>query len=251
MAYDGTAYLGFQRQAKDRPTVQGAIEDALSQVAGRPIVCSSAGRTDTGVHASAQVVAWQMEWSHPTDSLLRAANIHLPPDIAFKAIRLSMPQFHPRFSALSRTYLYRIYIAPARDPLRHRYVWHHFQRLDLSAMSQAAALLEGVHDFATFGSPTQGTSTIRHVFTAEWRSVGDELHFSINANAFLQRMVRSLVGTLVDVGRGKMSIDEFRDAFLAADRQRSGSAAPPQGLSLTAVRYPVDPFADIIQPEMG
>lgn len=248
LTYDGTAYLGFQRQGGDAPTIQASVEDALSTVAGHPVGCIAAGRTDTGVHASGQVISWQMEWQHPLNSLLRATNLYLPGDIALQTLAITSEGFHPRFSALSRTYLYRIYIAPARDPLRQRYVWHYYRSLDIVAMAQAAQLLEGVHDFATFGQPPSGTTTIRHVIATNMQKVADEIHFTITANAFLQRMARSIVGALVDVGREKTTIKEFEEAFLAADRMRGASTAPPQGLVLTQVTYEKDPFTPMMQP---
>ena len=251
LTYDGTAYLGFQRQGGDAPTIQAAVESALASVAGHPVGCSAAGRTDTGVHASGQIISWQMGWQHPLDNLLRATNLQLPGDIALQAVALAEEGFHPRFSALRRTYLYRIYIAPTRDPLRQRYVWHYYRPLDATAMAQAAGLLEGVHDFATFGQPSSGTTTVRHVIATQVQAVADEIHFTITANAFLQRMVRSIVGALVDVGREKTTVKEFEEAFLAADRMRGGaSTAPPQGLVLTEVTYKKDLFTTSAQPEM-
>lgn len=237
LAYDGTAYNGFQRQADGIPTIQAAVEDALTAVARHPVGCIGAGRTDTGVHASGQVIMWDMEWQHPTQRLLQALNHHLPPDIAIQAIRLTSGTFHVRFDAISRTYLYRIYSAPARDPLRNRFAWHWLQPLAIEQMAMAAEVLIGEHDFATFGQPPQGTNTIRHVFAIAVYPSGDEIRVSITANAFLQRMVRGIVGTLVDVGRGKTSLEQFKEAFWAADRSQAGPSAPARGLTLTHVAY--------------
>ncbi len=178
-----------------------------------------------------------MAWRHPTENLHRAINSHLPPDIALQTIGIATAKFHPRFDARSRTYLYRIYIAPARDPLRDRFAWHRYGTLNRAVMSLAAQMLLGEHDFATFGQPPQGTNTMRHVTTLTVDRMDDELHITTTANAFLQRMVRSIVGTLVDVGRGKMSLEEFEMAFRATDRARSGPSAPPHGLILTVVDY--------------
>ncbi len=197
----------------------------------------AAGRTDSGVHASGQVIAWTMDWTHSELALMRALNSHLPPDIAIQAIQTVDADFHPRYDAISRTYLYRIYIAPSRDPIRNRFAWHWQQMLDLEAMRSALAMLIGVHDFATFGQATQGDSTTRHMFAADIVQVDDEVHITLTASGFLQRMVRSIVGTLVDVGRGKMSLQAFEAAFRATDRSRSGPSAPPHGLILTNVMY--------------
>jgi tRNA pseudouridine38-40 synthase len=240
LAYDGTSYVGFQRQAAGLPTVQQVVEDALSSIARRSITILGAGRTDSGVHASGQVIAFDIEWAHPDHALLKAVNAHLPPDVALQAIMQAADDFHPRFDAKCRRYLYRILITPHRDPLRRQVVWHWRSSLDMEAMQRCAQLLIGEHDFATFGQPPQGENTVRHVTEADPRMVSDELHFTISANAFLQRMVRSIVGTLVEVGRGKISVEEFVAAFRSADRALSGPSAPPQGLTLMQVVYDSD-----------
>ncbi len=168
---------------------------------------------------------------------MRAVNSHLPSDIALQHVEEGRLGFHPRFDAKNRTYLYRLYIASARDPLRDRFAWHRYHALDVASMTEASQILVGEHDFATFGQPPQGNNTMRHVQQAYLQVSGDEIHFTITANAFLQRMVRSIVGTLIDVGRGKMSTQAFEEALLAADRSRSGPCVPPHGLTLTHVSY--------------
>jgi tRNA pseudouridine38-40 synthase len=213
------------------------VENALAQIAGTPVSCRGAGRTDTGVHATGQVIAWDMNWAHPPRQLLKAINHYLPPEIALQSIGVVDTNFHPRHDAVSRTYLYRIYIAPARDPLRDAFVWQREHPLDVRNMQTALQQLVGVHDFATFGQPTVGTVTIRHMLNVMLHENGDELHITLCANGFLKRMVRSIVGTLVEVGRNKMSLREFEAAFKAADRRLSGPSAPPRGLVLTTVTY--------------
>lgn len=240
LAYDGTHYMGFQRQVEGQPTIQSVVEDALSMIARRDITIFGAGRTDSGVHASGQVIAFDIEWAHPDHDLLMAANAALPPDVALQAIIQAADDFHPRYDAKCRTYLYRLLIAPHPDPLRRQFVWHWRNRLDSEAMQSCARMLVGDHDFATFGQPPQGENTVRHVMDADLRVVFDELHFRISANAFLQRMVRSIAGTLVEVGRGKISVEEFVAAFRSADRSLAGPSAPPQGLTLTRVVYDSD-----------
>jgi tRNA pseudouridine38-40 synthase len=237
LAYDGTAYLGFQKQTEDKPTIQRAVEAALAQVTAHTITVIGAGRTDTGVHAQGQVIAFDGMWQHPVENLQKAINLYLPFDIALQSLRIVPDDFHPRFDAISRTYLYRIYIASTRDPLRERYVWHRLLPLDYGAMQSALQRLIGEHDFATFGQPTQGEVTIRTVYEASLGRDGDEIHITIRANAFLQRMMRSIVGTLVEVGRGKMTVEDFEAALLAKDRGWSGQSAPPRGLTLTHVTY--------------
>ncbi|MBI5928462.1 MAG: tRNA pseudouridine(38-40) synthase TruA [Chloroflexi bacterium] len=237
LAYDGTLYCGFQRQRAGLASVQVTVENALSQVTSEIISLMGAGRTDTGVHASGQVIAFDATWKHSTEELLKAINIHLPSDIALQSLMEVAASFHPRFDALSRTYLYRLYISPTRDPLRERYVWHRQLPLNLEAMQEAIQLLRGEHDFATFGKPPKGENTVRVMTTAQIEAMGDELHVTLTANAFLKRMVRSIVGTLVEVGRGKMNVAEFAAAFRLADRKKAGTSAPPHGLTLTHVVY--------------
>jgi tRNA pseudouridine38-40 synthase len=239
LAYDGTAYYGYQRQAGDTPTIQGMLEAALSKVTGQAITVIGAGRTDTGVHASGQVIAFNVPWRHHSADLLRALNANLPTDIALQDIAEAEAGFHPRFSARGRTYVYRLYQRRIRNPLWDRHAWQIRTPLDYPMMQRAAALLVGEHDFATFGQPPQGTNTVRRVTRSELVPAAepDTWHYTIAANAFLQRMVRSITGTLVEVGRGAMDIEAFEAAFAAADRSRSGPSAPPNGLTLVAVEY--------------
>lgn len=235
--YDGTAYCGFQVQ-KGQPTVQGTLEQALKQVTGETIRLVAAGRTDSGVHALGQVVAFYTHWRHTPQDLQRAWNAALPMDIAVRDVEVAPEGFHPRYSALSRVYRYTILNRVERSPLLRRTSWHVPKPLDLEAMAEATALVVGEHDFATFGQPPQGTNTVRRVLRAEWKREGALLHFEIEANAFLYQMVRSLVGTLVWVGWGKWGVEDFAAALAACDRSRSGPTAPPHGLCLIEVLYP-------------
>lgn len=237
LAYDGTAYYGFQKQRAGLPTIQGWLEAALESIARQPISCIGAGRTDTGVHASGQVISWQMAWKHAPDDLMRAMNHQLPPDIAIQKIHSVDERFHPRYDALSRTYIYKLYSAPTRDPFRDRFMWHCTYKLDIALIAAGLEKLLGLHNFATFGQPPQGTNTTRYMKETAVVVQGQEIHIRLCANAFLKRMVRSIVGTVVDVGRGKMSLAEFEAAFRSADRARSGPSAPPCGLVLTHVEY--------------
>lgn len=241
LAYDGTNYHGFQRQAGDTPTIQLAVETALARVTGQATTVIGAGRTDTGVHAVGQVIAFDTAWKHPDSDLLRALNAVLPSDIALQDLARTPASFHPRFDALSRLYRYTVVQATRRQPLLWRQSWQLRQTLDVDAMQTAAALLVGEHDFATFGSPTVGTSTVREVFRSEWeqqsQSYGALLTYSVEANAFLQHMVRRIVGTLVDVGRGTLTVEQFDAAFRAHDLAQAGTVAPPQGLVLDYVKY--------------
>jgi tRNA pseudouridine38-40 synthase len=240
LAYEGTAYAGFQRQPAGTPTIQGNLEAAIQRVCRQTVNVLGAGRTDAGVHASGQVIAFDVNWRHTASDLLRALNANLPRDIALQSIALAEAGFHPRFSARSRTYVYRFYQRRVRQPLWDRRAWRIGYQLDLPAMQQAAALLVGEHDFATFGQPPTGDNTVRCVLDSALAEDGPEaglIAYRITANAFLQRMVRSIVGSLVDVGRGAMTVEGFDAAFQAADRSQSGPSAPPQGLTLVHVEY--------------
>lgn len=237
LAYDGTAYQGFQRQRRDRPTVQQALEDALTHISKRPISVTAAGRTDSGVHATGQVISFVIDWRHPVNALQNALNAALPADIAILQLEQAPDTFHPRFDARRRAYKYLIDNSPVRNPLHRLHSWHVRQPLDVARMNRAAAVLIGEHDFATFGQPPQGTNTVRELFAAHWEQDVQFLTFFIEANAFLYRMVRSLVGSLKLVGEGAWSVEQFKDAFNACDRSRSGKAAPPQGLYLVSVAY--------------
>ncbi len=245
--YDGTAYYGFQRQRRgpnrEGASIQQELEEALARLAGHPVRVTGAGRTDTGVHALGQVVGFTIEWPEGRGdmALLRALNGSLPPDIAICALAEAPPGFHPRFDARRRTYEYRVLNAPVRQPLLRQRAWHVAATLDEGRMNAAAALLVGARDFATFGRPPVGDNTVREVYSAGWR--GDEMEdgrlliFRICANAFLFRMVRSLVGSLRKVGDGSWSVDDFAAALAACDRRQSASAAPAHGLYLVAVEY--------------
>ncbi len=238
LAYNGTAYSGFQRQAGGAPTIQGALEAALRQITGQEIAVLGAGRTDAGVHASGQVIAFDVDWRHPASSLMLAMNANLPTDIALQDIAPAAPDFHPRYSARSRTYVYRFYQRPLRQPLWDNAMWHIHVALDGDVMQRAAALLVGQHDFATFGGPMYpGGSTIRRVMRSELAFAGEQGAYTITADAFLQRMVRAIMGTLAAVGRGAMTLEAFEAAFRAADRGLSAPPAPSRGLTLVAVDY--------------
>lgn len=239
LAYDGAAYYGFQRQRAGQPTVQSELERALAQITHQTVVVTGSGRTDSGVHALGQVISFTIQWRHGVAALQRALNANLPQDIAVLQVEEASPAFHPRFDARRRTYAYHVYSAVVRDPLRRRYSWHVDRPLNVAQMQAAAQYLVGVHDFATFGQPPQGESTVREVFRAEWRQRDELLVFEIAANAFLYRMVRSLVGSLKAVGEGAWTVDEFVAALRACDRRRSAAAAPACGLYLLSVTYDI------------
>ncbi len=244
VAYEGTDFYGFQRQAGETPTVQGALERALTAVTGHTVTVLGAGRTDSGVHASAQVIAFDAAWRHGPAALLRAVNVNLPPTVALLQLKPTAADFHPRYDARSRTYAYTLYASPVRRPLLERYAWGlRCGALNMAAMAEAAALLRGTHDFATFGQPPQGTNTVRTVFRSELETVqtlvpqGVLVRYTIEANAFLYRMVRRIVGALVRVGRGQLSVTEFAEGLAATDNRWPNRTAPARGLCLIGVRY--------------
>jgi len=238
--YDGTEFLGFQIQAEGR-TVQGEIEKCLQQVTQLSVRITGAGRTDAGVHATGQVIAFDVAWKHSLKDLQRALNATLPPDIVVSDLRNTTAAFHPRFSALSRTYQYQIRNQPWPAVLCRLYTLNITNRLDVLIMGQAGRLLIGSHNFASFGKPPQGTNTVRHVTQADWSVIDEnQLVFTITANAFLYRMVRNIVGTLIQVGLGRLTLSEFEDIFKAAELTRSTAPAPAHGLCLVSVTYPDD-----------
>ncbi len=260
VAYDGTDYHGFQVQ-RSAPSIQGALEEALAACARPQSRVVGAGRTDTGVHASGQVIAVRVGWGHEVEALQRAWNTHLPPAIGIRSLEPAPEGFHPRFSALSRMYRYTVCrpdrngAAQRRSPLTDRYALFVAQALDVQAMQAAAELLVGEHDFATFGRSPQGESTVRRVMRAEWQEVEDglppfgpfpgrRLVFTIEANGFLQQMVRNLVGSLLEVGKGHWSVSDLSEALAARRRSRSAPPAPPQGLVLERVSYPAAPASE-------
>lgn len=236
VAYDGKAYNGFQRQL-DQPTIQGELEQAIEKIACQPVTVIGAGRTDSGVHALGQIIAFDLEWSHGPDALLRALNVNLPEDIGILELAEAVPGFHPRFDARRRSYRYNIYNHKVPHPHYRNQSWHIIRPLDLERMNEAAVSIIGEHDFATFGQPPQGDNTTRYVYSADWHTDEPFLTFTIEANAFLYRMVRSLVGTMKLVGEGSWTVEDFVSALAAKDRTQAGQTAPPQGLFLQSVTY--------------
>jgi tRNA pseudouridine38-40 synthase len=253
VAYDGTDFKGFQRQAAERGrTVQGCLEAALARLTGVAVPVEGAGRTDSGVHASGQVITFSSDASHREVTWLQALNALLPADIAVRAVRRVDDGVHARKSALARSYRYRILCDPVRAPLRERYAWRVHQRLDVAAMAEAAGRLLGEHDFGAFGSSPRDSRadgyrghTVRTLLLAEcdWRKPEgdeppDEVECRLTANAFLTGMVRRLVGTLALVGDGRLSVDGFQRILEARAKAHPGILAPAQGLCLTGVHYP-------------
>jgi tRNA pseudouridine38-40 synthase len=242
LAYDGTAYQGFQRQAS-APTVQGEVEKALQNLGWRGRSILAAGRTDTGVHAAGQVIAFDLDWKHAEDDLRAAINAHLPVDIAVQRLIEVDEDFHPRYDAISRTYRYHIFCQENRHPLRERFAWRVMPQVDLNRLEQAASLLPGRRDFASFGTPLRaGGSTVRTVFQAGWRNFqsqwgNPDLVFEITAEAFLFHMVRRLVAAQVLVGQAKVDVGEFTSLLEKPSETVIQGLAPPTGLVLVGVVF--------------
>ena len=237
LAYDGTAFSGMQRQAEAR-TVQAVVEDALRQIGWQERSILAAGRTDAGVHASGQVVAFDLDWKHTENDLLNALNATLPEDAAAKAVIETREDFHPRYDARVRSYRYQVFCQPQRDPLRERFAWRVWPMPDQEKMNTAANLLVGEHDFAAFGSPPKtGGPTIRQVFAAEWQQEAEAYYFNVSANAFLYHMVRRMVHLTVEIGLGRQEVTALSEALQGSPDEIIQGLAPPHGLFLTEVRY--------------
>ena len=249
LAYDGTGFVGWQRQASGT-SIQGLLEDALRELDGRLVTVVGAGRTDAGVHALGQVAAFSIDRAIGADVLLRAVNARLPPAVRIVAAEEAPPGFHPRFSARKKTYRYRIWNGEVISPFERQYAWHITGVLDVERMASAARLVEGRHDFAAFqaaGSETQTTE--REVFSSRVKisttedSVlrvlcgGELIQYEITGDGFLRHMVRTIVGTLVEIGRGRRSVESIAETIRTRDRGAAGATAPPEGLFLVAVSY--------------
>jgi tRNA pseudouridine38-40 synthase len=236
VAYDGTCFFGFQIQVVER-TVQGVLETALARVVKKTVPIFYAGRTDTGVHATGQVIAFDLLWQHSEEQLCRALNANLPSDVFVRSIELTRPDFHPRFGALLREYQYTILNQQDPDVLRRQYTTHIDRLLDVELMKQASACFIGCFDFASFGRPPIGNNTVRTITRAIWDIDGGLLVFTIEANAFLYRMVRNIVGTLIQVGLGKLTVGDVECIIASKSRAVCPPPAPPNGLCLTNVMY--------------
>lgn len=240
LAYDGTAFNGMQRQSSAR-TVQGEVEDALRKIGWAGQSITAAGRTDTGVHASGQVIGFDFDWGHSPEDLQNALNATLPQDAAARKVFITRDDFHPRYDAEARTYQYKIFCQDHRDPLRERFAWRVWPALDLKKLKACAQKLIGEHDFAAFGTPLkEGGTTVRKIFAASWQEERDSFVFEVSANAFLYHMVRRMVIIQVNIGQRSLELDIISEYL---SQKRDGmiqGLAPPNGLCLTEVRYPND-----------
>ncbi len=238
VAYDGTDFLGWQIQRGNGRTVQECLCEVFSMVVRARVRVDGAGRTDTGVHANGQVVSFDTNAALDVEAVQKSVNGILPKDIAVRELELAAPDFDPRRQAVRRAYKYRMWNARIPSPVELRTSWHVRWPLDLEAMRAAAAVFVGENDFASFqGSDRFERASIRRVARSELLGDGAELTYWIEANAYARHMVRNLVGQIVEVGRGRCTVEEVRAVLAARDRQRAAAPAPPQGLFLEWVRY--------------
>jgi tRNA pseudouridine38-40 synthase len=244
IAYDGTDFHGWQIQSH-KPTIQGAVADVLRRITDERVMLYAAGRTDAGVHALGQVAHFRTPSGLSPGEFQRASNALLPPAIRIVAAEEVGPDFHARWQALAKTYRYQIYRGRVVPPDEWRYVLHYPFPLDVGAMREACALYVGEHDFASFAASTgsdendRERTTVREILRAELSEElgGEELHFLVRGRSFLRYMVRKMVGTLLDVGRGKLQASDITRLYELRDRSKSGPTVPPSGLWLVSVEY--------------
>ena len=235
LAYDGAGFHGWQVQP-GLPTIQGTLEEILSGMEKKPVHVAGSGRTDAGVHALAQVAAFTLENPIPTENLVRAVNRLLPPAIRVLSAEEVDAEFHPRFDAVAKTYEYRILRTPICSPFDWPWVYHHPFPLQEETMMRAAKTLEGQHDFSAFAAAddrdSEGKSKVRTIFASQLSRDGDRLVYRVRGSGFLKHMVRNIVGTLIEVGRGNL------DANALPGIHRFGNTVPAKGLTLISVEYP-------------
>jgi tRNA pseudouridine38-40 synthase len=241
LAYDGTNYVGWQRQANG-VSIQEVVEDALLPLLAanvtRPPTVAAASRTDAGVHALGQVASVIVGVAHPASAIQRALNVRLPPDIRVVGSIDATPGFHARHYAVAKAYRYRIATTPVLSPFDRHYVWHAPGRRDVDAMRRAASALLGRHDFASFQARGAAVrATVRTIHRLEIAEAAGEIVIEVEGDGFLRHMVRAIVGTLAEVGARSRPVESVAAMLAARDRQAAGATAPAQGLTLVSVRY--------------
>jgi tRNA pseudouridine38-40 synthase len=237
LEYDGSRYAGWQRQP-DQPTIQEAVETALLQLTQQTVTVVGAGRTDAGVHALGQVVSFRIDRDWTPQEWTRGFNARLPEDIAVRSAAIMPDEFHARYSARGKLYEYRILHRPERPAVERAYYWHVYRTLDHDGMRQAASLLVGSHNFTSFeGTLTDNEDPMCHLQQLSLTQKGDIILIHAYADRFLKHMVRTIVGTLVEVGHGKRTPNSVADILAAKDRTAAGRTAPAHGLFLLRVDY--------------
>ncbi len=271
LSYDGTDFAGWQVQP-GRATIQGTLASAIGRLTGENVLPQGSGRTDAGVHALAQVASFQTASTIPTENWALALNHILPPSIRVLEVAEAAPGFHPRKSALAKTYRYRIHRAAVCPPFLARYVWHFPYPVDEEAIIAAAEVVVGEHDFTSFaavdpervdrmtagseeedrgeaaveksppkrtldGAPLTIPTNVRKIFSSSWAREGEELIYTVRGNGFLHHMVRNLVGTFILIGKGTLTREDLGRILAARDRSKAGPTAPAKGLFLVSVEY--------------
>lgn len=243
LAYDGTDFHGWQIQP-GKPTIQGVFGDCVERVTGERLLPQGSGRTDAGVHALGQVASIAIASPIPSRNLQAALNDVLPPSIRVMAVDEVSAEFHARKSAKAKTYRYRIFRGDPCPPFAARYVYHHPYPLEETAMQDAAAGVVGEHDFTSFAAvdPERGRedderSSVRTIFSSEWKREGEELVYTVRGSGFLHHMVRNLVGTFLLVGKGSLTAKDVTRILQSRDRSAAGATAPASGLYLVSVEY--------------
>jgi len=240
ISYDGGDYYGWQVQPDVR-TIQAELQEVVGQIEGRRVQMTGSGRTDAGVHALAQVAAFDLVNPIPVENLCRAMNRLLPPAIRVCSAEQVSPEFHPIRDAIAKTYEYRIYRGKICPPFERRYVHHYPYPLDVEQMEELAGAFEGVNDFRAFAasdpSDALGKSKVRTVFSSAVERHGDRLFYRVRGSGFLKHMVRNLVGTLIEVGRGNVQRADIEDWLALRREDKAGRTMPPSGLFLVSVEY--------------
>ncbi len=244
IAFDGTDYSGWQRQL-NAPTIQGELEKVLGTITNSPVILHGAGRTDAGVHALAMVANFVTESSIDREKLLTGANCLLPPAIRILEIKTVAPDFHSRFSTSRKSYIYAIDTSPVQSPITRLYAVHIPQTLNLHKMRECLTMITGSHDFASFEasgsrdkSILSGRGSVRTLYQATLTETGNNsFEFELCGDGFLRHMVRNIVGTVLEVGKGRKSIEEFLKILGARDRSKASATAPAHGLFLKVIQY--------------
>jgi tRNA pseudouridine38-40 synthase len=243
LAYDGTEFHGWQVQP-GLPTIQGKLQEVLSEIEGKPVAVIGSGRTDAGVHALAQVAAVSLENPIPLPNLKKAMNRLLPPAIRILEVKEAPPDFHPRHHAVSKTYEYRIFRGEVCPPFERLYLHHHPYPLQEERIVELAPLFEGEHDFSAFAAADEkdalGGSKVRTIFRSRAWVEGERLYYRVSGSGFLKHMVRNLAGVLLEAGKGNLGREQIQALLTPNSGLRAGPTLPSRGLFLIDVQYPAD-----------
>ena len=235
--YDGSRYKGWQRQGNTDNTIQAKMETLLSRLLEQEVETAASGRTDAGVHARLQVCSFRAETNMPTYIMLTKLREHAPEDIGILSIEQAAPRFHARLNCIRKSYVYQIWNSDEPNVFQRKYMYAYPEKLDIAAMQQAAEQLIGEHDFSAFCTKRMKKSAVRRLEKISIHKEENIIKIMLTGNGFLYNMVRIIVGTLLEVGTGRRTIDSVGEALRSMDRQNAGFTAPPQGLFLWDVEY--------------